>query len=134
LHEGQVVRPTWWDDPLVPREYKADADWLAKRSGVLSCLGIGFAVLAAGAVFAYLYPPANGTWMNLTLGLLVLLAPLASRFPLTRQRLLISAVVWMVLGLPGGYVFGTPVFLAGVALCTAVILAAGRTGFRPLTE
>lgn len=80
------------------------------------------AVCAALAVFAYLQPARNGTWLSLAVALIVVFAPLCARPPWTRGRVMVSALVWLVLGLLGGYFFGTPVVYAGVLL-GAVTLA-----------
>jgi len=79
------------------------------------------AVCAALAVFAYLQPARNGTWVSLAVAVNVLFAPLLARPPWTRGRILVSALVWLVLGFLGGYFFGTPVVYAGVLLGAATL-------------
>ena len=61
------------------------------------------------------------TWANALMALVVLGAPLVARPPATVQRLLICALVWTVLGMPGAYVFGVPVFYAGCLLGVALV-------------
>lgn len=82
--------------------------WLGMRSTLLSGIAVCLALLAAIVAAAYLDPASNGTWVNLLIGILVLAVPLVTTAPLTRQRLLITALIWMALGFPGGYFFGCP--------------------------
>lgn len=94
---------------------------------------MGLAALAAAAAFIYLNPAENDTWLSVALGVLVLTAPLGAKLPLSRHRLRTAALVWIALGLPGGYAFGTSVIYAGVLLGAALLVdaAIGRSGGRP---
>ena len=104
------------DDVVMTREFVADAGWLGKRSGVLTCLAMCLAALATAAAFIYLKPVENDTWLNLALGVLLLAAPLTAKPPLTRTRLLVSALVWIVLGLPAGMPLVSPCSMPGFCL------------------
>lgn len=73
------------------------------------------------AVIVYLRPLEEPTWANALMALVVLVAPLATRPPATIQRLLICALVWAGLGMPGAFVFGVPVFYAGCLLGVALL-------------
>jgi predicted permease len=95
---GLTARPPW-------------ATWLAFTLG-----GLAFVT-----VIVYLRPLEEGTWANALMALVVLGAPLATRPPATIQRLLICALVWAGLGMPGAYVFGVPVFYAGCILGVALL-------------
>ena len=63
----------------------------------------------------------NHTWANALMALVILVAPLVTRPPATIQRLLICALVWTLLGMPGAYSFGVPVFYAGCLLGIALV-------------
>ena len=93
---------------------------LADRSPWVTGCAFILAVIALTATAFYLRPLELGTWPNLVMALIALATPLVGRPPLTVQRLLICAAVWVGLGMPGGYVFGTPVFYAGCLLSVAV--------------
>ncbi|GAA4115220.1 hypothetical protein GCM10022415_11510 [Knoellia locipacati] len=89
---------------------------LRSRSWVLSGWAALLGAAAGTLVTAYLHPARNDTWLNLAIAAVVLLSPLLARPPWTRLRLVVCAGVWLVVGLPGSYVFGVPVFLAGALL------------------
>jgi len=84
---------------------------------------MAFAIGAAAfvAVIVYVRPVENQTWANALMALVVLVAPLVTRPPATIQRLLTCALVWTVLGMPGAYFFGLPVFYAGCLLGVALV-------------
>ncbi len=96
--------------------------WLDRRSRLLTVIGTCLALCAAAATVAYLELSRTGLWLNLLVALAVLAAPLATRAPLTGLRLMIASVVWIVVGLPGGYFFGTSVFLAGLLLAATLLV------------
>lgn len=73
------------------------------------------------AVLVYLRPLEEPTWANALVALVVLVAPLVTKPPATIQRLLICALAWAGLGMPGAYVFGVPVFYAGCLLGVALL-------------
>lgn len=104
---GMTARPRW-------------ATWLA-----FALSGGAFV-----AVLVYLRPLEEPTWANALVALVVLVAPLVNKLPATIQRLLICALAWAGLGMPGAYVFGVPVFYAGcilgVALLARLFLVRGR--------
>lgn len=99
---------------------KPSVELQARRVGLCWC-AVLLAVAAAALSVAYLQPARNSTWLNLSIACAVILAPLIARPPWTRLRLLICALVWTSLGLPGGYVFGVAVFLAGLVLGVATV-------------
>ena len=84
-------------------------------------LAFTLGVVAFVAVIAYLRPFENQTWANAFMALVVLVGPLVTKPPATIQRLLVCALVWTVLGMPGAYVFGVPVFYAGCLLGVALV-------------
>jgi hypothetical protein len=92
------------------------------RSALLTGVAVCLALLAAAVAAVYLDPASTGLWVNLLVCILVLAVPLATKAPLTRRRLLITALIWFVLGLPGGYFFGTPVYYASVLLGAALLI------------
>ena len=104
-----------------------ETGWLGRRSTVLSSVAVCLSLVAATAATIYLDPASNGTWVNLVVGILVLAAPLLTTAALTRQRVLIAALVWFALGLPGSYFFGTSVFYAGVLLGAALLIDAASS-------
>ena len=99
------------------------AGWLDARSSVLTGVAVTLAMIAATVVAVYLLGPVGTSmWVNAVVGVLVLAGPLVTRPPLTHQRLGVTAVFWFCVGLPGGYVFGTSVFYAGVLLGAALLI------------
>ena len=108
---------------------KPEPLWLSRRSALLTGIAVGLAATAVAVVVVYLDPRENDTWLNLSIGVVVLAAPLATVTALTRQRLLMAVWTWITIGLPGAYVFGTPVFLTSVSLAVALAtdaLVSGR--------
>jgi len=85
----------------------------------LSWAASALAVCTAVAAVTYLRPVSNGTWVHLGLALIVLIAPFVARPPWSRERIFVGALVWFVIGLPGAWVFGTPVYYAGLLLGVA---------------
>lgn len=108
--------------------------WLGMRSTLLSGIAVCLALPAAIVAAVYLDPASNGTWVNLLIGILVLAVPLVTTAPLTRQRLLITALIWMALGFPGGYFFGVSVLYAGVLLGAALLIDVARRSARTPQE
>lgn len=101
-----------------------ETDPLARRPVALTVLAWVLAVLASGSTFAYLDPPANGTWLHLAGAVVVLAVPIAARPPFALGRVLAIALVWACLGTVGAYAFGVPVLAAGLVLGLASVTGA----------
>ena len=101
------------------------------RSPLLTGVAVCLALLAATVAAFYLDVSA---WANLLIGILVLAAPLVATAPLTRQRLVITALMWTALGLPGGYFFGVSVFYAGILLGGTLLIDVAITRCSARTE
>ena len=95
---------------------------LAVKSRRLTWVAYAMAAAAFVGVIAYLRPNETQTWPNALVALVVLAAPLAARGPATMLRLVICSAIWAGAGIPGAYVFGSPVFYAGCLL--GVVVAA----------
>lgn len=107
-----MTEPHVWE--LAPRIHHASL-WLTGTAFLL-------AVCAAVAVIAYLQPATNDTWVSVAVALVALFAPLAAKPPWTRERIMVSALVWLAVGFLGGYFFGSPVSFAGVLLGAASLV------------
>ena len=107
---------------------------LTTRPRWATWLAFALGATAFVAVIVFLRPSETQTWANALMALVVLAAPLVTRPPATIQRLLICALVWTVLGMPGAFYFGVTPFYAGcllgVALAARIFLFRER---RPLS-
>jgi hypothetical protein len=114
----------------------ATEDPWARPSKFVTVITLTLAIAALGVTSWYVWPGMPFTLVGLTVSTLLLGLPLATRWPITPRRAALSAIAWFVLGIPGGYLFGTAVLLAslllGLGVC-CVRLAAHLTREEPAT-
>lgn len=104
---------------------------LTAPSRTVTMVAFVLATWALGATARYLSPVLPGGWPNLLLAAALLFGPLVGSLPLPFRRAFIAAGLWLVLGLPGGYLFGVFVSCAAVGLAVAAgVLAFLVTGSR----
>lgn len=105
-------------------------DPFIERSRAATALTLILALAAFAATLWYLWSGLPFTLINLSIAGVLLGGAVAGRWPITPRRAAISAGVWLLVGLPGSYVFGVFVFYAalllGGALATAVLAAKVR--------
>lgn len=95
-------------------------DPFTARSKAATAITLTMAVAAFGLTLWYVWPGLPYTLIGLSVAALLLGVPLATRWPITPRRAATSAAVWFLGGVPGTYMFGTPVLYASLLLALSV--------------
>lgn len=96
-----------------------DEPWAAP-SRSLTTIMVTLALTAFALTLWYLWPGLPFTLVGMASAGIALALPLATQWPITSRRAGLSAVVWFAVGLPGSYLFGTPLVVASLLLALGV--------------
>jgi hypothetical protein len=95
---------------------------MQRPSRAINTVYLLVAALSLGLTTWYLWPFMPIALINLAIAGVIVLAPLLVCRPLSAERAVNVALFWAVVGLPGGFIFGTAVFLGAPVLLVSAYL------------
>jgi len=106
---------------------------MQRPSWVITTVALLIAALSLGLTAWYLWAGMPITTIHLVIAVVIVLAPLVTRWPFSSDRALKIAAIWAVAGaFPGGYIFGVWVFLGGLVLAGSALLVHFLENHRPV--